>query len=163
MSMNTNRKMRITKMLRATLLMFVSLVLLAVPAVASDVYLVAKEFDKTMPDLSVVRMWGYALATGRAYPAASVCTDAGLVASSPGPEISVLPGDSSVRIYLTNCLPEPTSIVIPGQEMPYSGGTGPTWTDNTVGLPYRPCSTGAELRTGSGTWREQAIRLERFP
>jgi hypothetical protein len=50
----------------------------------------------------------------------------------PGPRLTVT--DGTLTINLTNNLPEPTSIVIPGLPMPTStGGAGPTWSDGTTG------------------------------
>ena len=61
----------------------------------------AESFTMTMPDTSVVTMWGFAL-------------DAG-APSVPGPVLTVLPGDSNLTINLQNNLAVPISIIIPGQ------------------------------------------------
>ncbi len=123
-------------MLRAIMITVACMVLLATPAVAKDVNLVAMEYNKIMPDGLSVTMWGFAEGTGQ-----DSCDPgylSGLAPSSPGPAIQVLPEDASLRIFLTNCLDEPTSVVIPGQEMPWSGGAaglnaGPTWTTGAAG------------------------------
>lgn len=62
---------------------------------------------KTMPDGRVVPVWGFAKdsAPGAGDGAVSV----------PGPVLVVPPGDSALTINLQNTLPEPVSIVIPGQ------------------------------------------------
>lgn len=62
---------------------------------------------KTMPDGRVVPVWGFAQdsAPGAGDGAVSV----------PGPALVVPPGDASLTINLQNSLPEPVSIVIPGQ------------------------------------------------
>lgn len=87
----------------------------AVPATPADVYLVAKSVDVTMSDGRVVPMWGYALDADQ-----DLTTDGGEVASSPGPAITLLPTDTSLTIHLRNELPEPTSLVMPGQVVPMS-------------------------------------------
>ena len=146
-------------MFRATLITVACLALLATPSIAKDIHLVAMEYQKIMPDSSSVTMWGYAEGTGQ-----DSCDPgylAGLSPSSPGPAIEVLPGDVSLRIFLTNCLDEPTSIVIPGQEMPWSGGpvgtnAGPTWTNGASGSTRpgpnaRVRSFGLEAGANGGT------------
>ncbi len=105
-----------------------------------DFYLAAKAYTKTMPDGSSVPMWGYVIDTGGAcYNAASnpdrqTCIDALPDPGFPGPRLVVPPGEPNVRIFLSNGLPEPTSIMIFGQELPWSNATGgPTWNDGSVG------------------------------
>ena len=106
-----------------------------------DFFVIAKEYTKTLPGGETVTMWGYALDAGGACfnttPASARRTSPdclGPVASSPGPRLTVNLGETDVRIRLTNLLPEATSVVIPGQEMPYSAtNNGPTWNDGTVG------------------------------
>lgn len=124
----------------------------------TDVYLVAKEFTKSIdPDgagplpAEGVTMWGFALdADG------DLATDGGEVATSPGPAIAVSPGDPDLRIFLRNDLAVPVSIVIPGQEMPWSdANNGPTWDDGvTVGARpnhnARVRSFGREAVAGGG-------------
>ncbi|MBW9259277.1 MAG: hypothetical protein K1562_16830 [Candidatus Thiodiazotropha sp. (ex. Lucinisca nassula)] len=107
---------------------------------ALDVYLIAKSFTQDLPlsggGTQTTTMWGYALddigSPGACYnagnPADAACT--GAVASAPGPRITIDPADPVLNIYLTNLLDEPTSIVIPGQQLPLMG---PTWDDNWVG------------------------------
>ncbi len=104
--MNFNIVIRALK--RLILLLPVMLVVLVSSTYAADVYLVAKEFDKTMADGSVVNMWGFAL------------SDAGFTTvgspTVPGPMITVPVGDNSLNIYLRNDLAdESVSIIIPGQ------------------------------------------------
>ena len=77
---------------------------------ALDVYLVAKEFNTTMPDGRVVKMWGFAEdADG------NLGTDGGELATVPGPMITVSPNDPVLNIHLRNDLGDAISIVIPGQ------------------------------------------------
>lgn len=61
----------------------------------------------TLPDGAVVTQWGYGLT-----PA---------TIAVPGPALIVDPGES-LRINLTNNLPVPVSVIIPGQAMPSVGG-----------------------------------------
>lgn len=135
-----------------------SLSLIAAPAMATDIYLIAKPFTKQLPmsgqtDVTVP-MWGYALDQGgtcygqlssadRMNPNTTAC--AGPQATAPGPEITIPPGDTELRIFLTNLLPTSTSVVVTGQEMPVSpvhGTTpnrmGPTWNDGTTGNRTSP-------------------------
>jgi hypothetical protein len=80
-----------------------------------DVYLVAKEFTKTMPDGAAITMWGFAEdADG------DLGTDGGEAPTVPGPTISVPRNDPTTQmilnIHVRNDLTgEPVSIVIPGQ------------------------------------------------
>jgi FtsP/CotA-like multicopper oxidase with cupredoxin domain len=80
-------------------------------AMAANYELCAGVTTKTMPDSSVVTMWGYALATN------GICD----TPTVPGPTLTVPPGDSTLEIILHNNLPTlngeqvPVSIVIPGQ------------------------------------------------
>jgi PKD repeat protein len=108
---------------------------------AVDFYLIAKSVEKTMPDGTTVPMWGFAEDPGGACytttPIAARRTSPlclGPVATVPGPRLTVAPNIPNVRIFVTNLLPEPVSVIIPGQEMPYStANNGPTWTDGTFG------------------------------
>jgi FtsP/CotA-like multicopper oxidase with cupredoxin domain len=69
---------------------------------------------KTMPDNTVITMWGYGIDTG------SPC-----VPTVPGPQLTVPAGDNSLTINLRNELTDPVSIVISGQALPESAA-GPT-------------------------------------
>jgi VCBS repeat-containing protein len=141
----------------------VALTLAAGPVWAvQDFYLAAKAFDKTLPDGTVVTMWGYAEDVGgTCYNTTTsgadrrACVD-GLTASLPGPTLRLTdPTDPNIRINLTNNLPEPTSIIIPGQKLPVSylaGGTtnfGPTWDDGSEGP--RPNATARVRSFGKET------------
>lgn len=144
-----------------------TLAFVALPASAEDFYLIAKEFDKTLPDSTMVKMWGFAEdPAGACYAAPSTsstdCTDP--VASSPGPRLSVSPAATGVTIYVTNLLTtaaggEGVSVTIPGQPAP--SPAGPTWTDGSVGAAGTPGvrrvrSWGVEAAPGGGqatyTW-----------
>ncbi|MCG8053081.1 MAG: hypothetical protein JAZ15_17935, partial [Candidatus Thiodiazotropha endolucinida] len=129
---------------------------------ALDVYLIAKSFTLDLPlsggGTQTTTMWGYALddigSPGACYnagnPADAACT--GAVASAPGPRITIDPADPVLNIYLTNLLDEPTSIVIPGQQLPQMG---PTWDDGTTGartnLTQKVRSYGVEAAANGGT------------
>jgi FtsP/CotA-like multicopper oxidase with cupredoxin domain len=119
------------------------------PAAAVDFYLAAKPFTKTLPvsggATMDVPMWGYVLDTGDGSPGSHcydiankglrfACVNALASPQVPGPRLVVPPGASGLRIFLTNGLPEKTSIIITGQELPYSGRlVGPTWNDGNMG------------------------------
>ncbi|WAK01107.1 Ig-like domain-containing protein [Methylobacter sp. YRD-M1] len=116
-----------------------SLALAASPTFALDYYLAAKPYTKILPDGSNVPMWGYVEdAGGACYNAADNLTRQTCIAALPaptlpGPRISVPVGDT-LTVSLSNGLPEPTSIIIPGQERPTStAGNGPTWNDGSTG------------------------------
>lgn len=61
----------------------------------------------TMPDGAVVPMWGFAQDSSPGAGDGAVRV--------PGPALVVPPGDQTLTINLQNTLPEPVSIVIPGQ------------------------------------------------
>ncbi|MEJ2465671.1 MAG: Ig-like domain-containing protein [Candidatus Thiodiazotropha sp.] len=129
-----------------------ALSLVASPVFAVDYYLAAKAYTKTLPDGSTVPMWGYVVDPGASNASLTGCfgeaTDAARQAcvdalpdpvAGQNPRLEVPPGDNQLRVYISNGLPEPTSIIIPGQELPvgnYNGmapTTGPTWDDGTTG------------------------------
>jgi len=74
---------------------------------AEEYWLRAAQTTIDLPGAAAVPMWGYAL-----YPG-DFTTVSGPV-TVPGPPLVVTPG-SSLTIHLHNDLPEPTSLVIPGQ------------------------------------------------
>jgi FtsP/CotA-like multicopper oxidase with cupredoxin domain len=65
---------------------------------------------------TTLTMWGYGLTT-----------DA--TVSIPGPALELAPGDATLIVNLTNELPVPVSIVIPGVPAPMT----PVWNDGTTG------------------------------
>ncbi|MCU7803253.1 MAG: tandem-95 repeat protein [Candidatus Thiodiazotropha sp. (ex Lucinoma borealis)] len=120
-----------------------ALALATSPAMAlTDKYLIAKEFVKTMPDGTTVTMWGYAEDVGgtcySTTPIAARLASAdcqGPTATAPGPELVIPVGEQDFRIFLTNLLPVPSSIIMTGQERPHSNNVsnGPTWNFGPVG------------------------------
>jgi len=158
MKRDTRKKTRLTIMLNKAVLALAALAVAVSPSLAvTDVYLVAKQFTKSIdPDgtgplpAEVVTMWGFALDAD-----SDLSTDGGEVATSPGPAITVPENDPNFRIFLRNDLPVPVSIVIPGQEMPWSGANnGPTWDSGQSGarpnLTARVRSFGREAAPNGG-------------
>jgi FtsP/CotA-like multicopper oxidase with cupredoxin domain len=109
---------------------------------AATFTLTAQEFDKAMPDGTVVRMWGYALP--------------GEAPSVPGPVLRV-PAGESLTINVVNQLPQvinggtvPTSLVVPGQ---IAAWTPATFTDSKGRLRVRSFAPEAAAgATASYTW-----------
>lgn len=79
-----------------------------------DIYLRAEVINKTLPDGTIVPMWGFARDT-------AFETHDGVV-SVPGPVITVPENENHVRIFLENNLPVPISLIIPGQYQKNDGG-----------------------------------------
>lgn len=100
-------KWKITAVLAAVL----GLGALSEPSQAAIYNLRADVVVKTMPDGRLVRMWGLACDSAAE---GGVCPNPGIV-TAPGPELTVDPATPSLTINLTNNLPEPISLVIPGQ------------------------------------------------
>lgn len=116
---------------------------LAGSASAADVYLVATPISKVMPGGLSVPMWGFA-------PATAGFATVG-PATVPGPVLVVPPGDSTLTVHLRNDLPEPVSLVIPGQ---LGSSTVHTFTDaqgrsriDSFAALTAPASTGAYVFT----------------
>jgi len=123
-------------------LLLAGLVTAAAPASAVEYWLRADTVNVTMPDGVVVPMWGYALTDMTFVPG---------TATVPGPALTVPPGDPVLTIHLKNNLPEPTSIVIPGQVAAMT----PVWDNGMSGA--RPSATARvrsfthEALVGGGT------------
>mgnify|MGYP003572592609 FL=1 len=147
-----------------------ALALGAGPVFAVDHYIAAKAFAKTLPDGSTVSMWGYVIdpdnsgdGVGDCYQAPTradrlVCVNGLPEAVSPGPQLTVPADDQNLRVFLSNGLPEATSLVITGQEMPFSqDDNGPTWNDGTLGARTDPAqrvrSFGREALSNGGRQR----------
>lgn len=71
-----------------------------------------------------VPMWGYASCTDGSFGNGSTAGTCNPVVV-PGPPLTVAPGDSVLTVHLKNTLPEPTSMVIPGQKATMS----PVWVE----------------------------------
>ncbi|MCP4992912.1 MAG: tandem-95 repeat protein [Gammaproteobacteria bacterium] len=149
----------------------IGMLLATSPASAlENFYLAAKAYDKTLLGGTVVPMWGYVEDTGgTCFNLTSAALRLDCVnntlpdPSSPGPQLSVPPGESDVRVRLTNGLSEPTSIIISGQKMPWSNSNnGPTWNDGSAGSRTTPSqrvrSFGREASANGGkrayVWRD---------
>jgi FtsP/CotA-like multicopper oxidase with cupredoxin domain len=88
----------------------------------AEYWLCAKAGGLTMPDGVSVPIWGWVLdSPGFAGGCAGEPT-------LPGPALSVGPYDATLTVHLRNLLPEPTSIVIPGQTAVMT----PVWWDGTT-------------------------------
>jgi len=134
---------------------------------ALDVYLAAKVYTRIMPgETTPITMWGYTADPGGTcynltFDADRLVCVNGLADPSNDPtsadrRIDLPAADSTLNIYLSNGLPDPTSIMIQGQKLPVStGGMGPTWNDNTTGgragnLTKRVRSFGLEAGSAGG-------------
>jgi FtsP/CotA-like multicopper oxidase with cupredoxin domain len=82
-----------------------TLLMAAGQAGAATFNLCAGTMTKTMPDSTVITMWGYGLDTG-----------VPCVPTVPGPRLTVPPGDNTLTVNLRNELAGPVSIVVPGQQ-----------------------------------------------
>lgn len=137
-----------------------ALSLAAGPAGAVEYYLAAKPFAKALPDGSTVPMWGYVEdPAGTCFNAAdaaarAACLDTLPLPTIPGPRLTVPVGDTDLTVHLSNGLPEPTSLLIQGLELPVSTGPRPTWSDGTTGPRTSPAqrvrSLGSEAAAGGG-------------
>ncbi len=107
----------------------VALGLLASPSFAAEYWMCVQPVDMTMPDATVVPMWGFAMdddaTLGNGCPGP---------ATVPGPKLTVPSGDNTLIVHLRNDLTgpgsEPVSFVIPGQAMPT--GFAPVFIGNRV-------------------------------
>ncbi len=134
-----NMKMKLTPIAAAMALSLASGSAFAL----QNYYIAAKPYTKMMPDGSSVPMWGYvADPSGTCYNQGSnaarlTCIGNLGTPTMPGPSLEVPVNEVNIQILLSNGLPEPTSLIIPGQEIPFSatagGPNGPTWNDGTVG------------------------------
>lgn len=100
------------------------MLLVAGTASAASICLYAGAFDKTLPDGTTVRMWGYGEEAD-----CDLGNGVQAVVTSPGPVIRTT--DADLDITLFNGLPEVTSLMIHGKALP--AGSAPTWTAYTAG------------------------------
>ncbi|WP_114970170.1 multicopper oxidase domain-containing protein [Rhodoferax ferrireducens] len=129
----------------AKLLLGMGLVLAVGQASAAEYWLCAKAGSVTINGQSVP-IWGYVQDNDANLANGCVGTP-----TLPGPALTVGSVDTGLTVHLRNELPEPTSIVIPGQVTAMS----PVWTDGTSGprtsVTQRVRSFTHEAATGGGT------------
>src|SRR4030067_1906710 len=94
------------KILKTILIAFGVLTALAAPAFSVEYFLRADVTTKTMPDATVVPMWGFARDSAFGANDGTVTV--------PGPMLTVPVGDPVLTIHLDNNLSVPVSIVING-------------------------------------------------
>lgn len=145
---------KIKRVVGGSILAAAALTLMAGTATAKDVCLRAMTFsaDYTGPGGIGIPMWGYATVP---YDGVDGCVWNGEVPSVPGVGITVDPGDPTLNIHLTNGLPVPTSLVIPGQVAPLS----PVWVEPDGMTPEAalPGITGGRT---SATMRIRSVAAE---
>jgi len=114
--------------------------LLAVPGLSSAVTynLRAAATTIAVPGSPPVPAWGFA----------NMSTATVTQATVPGPQLTVPPGDTTLTINLTNALPVPVSIVIPGQA--FTPPAAPI-NDNSDGKGSRVRSFATEAAANGGT------------
>jgi FtsP/CotA-like multicopper oxidase with cupredoxin domain len=133
----------------------------------ADIWLCAKSTSVTMPGGVSVPMWGYALDT------LGFAGNCAAPASVPGPALTVAAGEG-LTVHLRNVdLPEPTSLVIPGQVTTmapvrhtagqYAGRVRSFAAEATVG-GIDPTYTWADLKPGtylyhSGTHPQVQVQM----
>lgn len=112
-------------------------------AASISIDLCAKAGTLSLPDSTLVDIWGFALK-----PTAVSCTDDSVAAQLPGPVLEVTAGDH-LTITLHNALAENVSISFPGQNlMPDTVGAAP---DGTVTYTFTAANPGTYLYE-SGTF-----------
>ena len=124
--------------LKLALILLIAMVITAGTASAITYNLSTGTVDKTMPDGTVVTMWGFGFTGGPI--------------TVPGPELVVPPGDTTLEINLTNNLSDSVSIIIPGQTATMT----PVWINPTTGAVT---STGSRI-PGDTTSRVRSLTLE---
>jgi FtsP/CotA-like multicopper oxidase with cupredoxin domain len=97
-----------------------ALAIAATPSFAQTYDLCASDGTVTMPDSTVVPIWGYADITG-----GGLCTTG--LATLPGPELRVLEGQT-LTINLSNALTDPVSFFVPGYRAATTGGSAGMFT-----------------------------------
>jgi FtsP/CotA-like multicopper oxidase with cupredoxin domain len=101
------RTKKFTFRLGAAALTLAALPLAATHAVAAEYWLKAELGSVTMPDTTVIPVWGYARCTDGSYASCTPVT-------VPGPPLTVDATDSTLTVHLLNNLTVPTSLVING-------------------------------------------------
>lgn len=125
-----------TKLFPLTARVTLMLILAGGMAHAADFYIYAGESTVTMPDTTVVPVWGFALE-----PDDDFTTLDGTI-EVPGPRLNVDPADPVVNIYLYNDLPDPISLVITGQIPSASNGPVVRFAEGDADYPARAGSGG---------------------
>lgn len=131
----------------------VAMLLAPCGANAAEAWLVAMKTTKTMPDGQVIPMWGFAQATQEQFNQLMAGQQVPLAASVPGPALKVPTGDTTLTVHLLNRLPEPVSLMMPGQVAP----SQPTWID--IAAPATATATGARP-AGDVTSRVRSMAAE---
>ncbi len=97
-----------------------ALAIAATPSFAQTYDLCASDGTVTMPDSTVVPIWGYADITGSGPCARGMAT-------LPGPELRVLDG-ATLTINLSNALTDSVSFFVPGYRAGTTGGSAGMFT-----------------------------------
>jgi hypothetical protein len=124
------------KKLRSLIITLIAFTVMTTPSFAAVFNLRAETTTLSMPDGAVITMWGFALGKNPV--------------TIPGPTLEVPPGDNTLTIVLTNNLPDPISVIIPGQ----ASSSSPVWFTDPQGR-RRARSFTAETSpatTGTYTW-----------
>ena len=116
-----NRK-TLLKQAKRLALGLAALAIAATPSFAQTYDLCASDGTVTMPDTTVVPIWGYADISG-----GGTCTTG--LATLPGPELRLLETDAILTINLSNALTVPVSFFIPGYRTTVTGGDPGLFTD----------------------------------
>lgn len=129
-------------------------VLASVPSFAVTVDLWAKAGSVSMPDGTVVTIWGFA-------------DSAAGTPTVPGPAIVVPVGDPTLTINLTNQLGEPVSIVIPGLGAPLlpvlNGGRVQSFTTEAAAFGGTATYTWSNVRPGTYLYQSGSRPAKQVP
>lgn len=126
------------------LIVIIWLVVLAFPQTttqAAEFFLRADLTTLTMPDGVQIPVWGFALDSAFGSLDGQVMV--------PGPRLVLEPGDSILIIHLDNNLPEPVSLVIPGQ---YGGALTPVRATDGRIRSFAPETEPYNTIAGTYTW-----------
>ena len=100
----------VKKIFRTLLALTIVLLCSAKVSAVSEIFLRADSTVMTMPDGRLIEMWGFAQDSAFGAHDGTVTV--------PGPVLTIGPGESHLIITLENNLPEPVSLMIPGQIAP---------------------------------------------
>ncbi len=112
----------------------------AVPAAAADFYLFAGQTTVTMPDMTGVPVWGFALENDGDFTTLEGTVEV------PGPRLVVDPADPIINIHLFNDLTVPVSLVITGQIPSAANGPVVRFSESDPNYPA-PAGTGGRIRS----------------